>query len=533
MQQDAAAGAVPAEFGLAREVCLMHSGDKVGSSAIGDLTRSRMRKVVNAFPDGQALIAKARNMAKHFSYGGTRRKNLDTACEKQNVRSIKPRLDVNGTRVGAKFNLLHSIVVLEKALRQYKLDNAGFSIPTDIEWDGLREMEAVLAVTQQLCLFAQTEKYFMAAMGPLVLNTVHKGLFAGGLEVIDPRSITMKKRDLRRMSVLVESLTDVGETCLERAQLEFERRYCDNSGETINNSKIVLTMPSVLALMLDLRTTRMTAELLSEDGSFQLPDGPDGTMTLVEVGKVLVEEYVELWIAIKRQHFADLDAVRSAATASAAESTLVRQPPSEDEFGFKVIAPTTTACPGPIPQPSESELRAEAEEEFLKSWANWKKLAQNISLEMEKAVEGAQKESVASGDDEETGLEFTQGVVKQWTIIKFNCAREYRYAEENSKDFGLLPMLVRRYCGRLLGESFCERVLSVANRVVTKHNVRLATDDIESVVMLRMNSHLITEMFSQAKTSNDMLRKMAGHSAEASCTPSAPKRLRGNESSIH
>jgi hypothetical protein len=54
-----------------------------------------------------------------------------------------------------------------------------------------------------------------------------------------------------------------------------------------------------------------------------------------------------------------------------------------------------------------------------------------------------------------------------------------------------------RYIGRLLSESFCERVLSVANRVVTTANTSLSTAEVELVVMLRMNTWLILELFAQ------------------------------------
>ena len=44
--QDAAAVAVAKELGMETEICLMHSADKVGASAIGDLV----------LPDGQAVM---------------------------------------------------------------------------------------------------------------------------------------------------------------------------------------------------------------------------------------------------------------------------------------------------------------------------------------------------------------------------------------------------------------------------------------------------------------------------------------------
>eukprot|EP00035_Acanthoeca_spectabilis_P029826 m.6604 g.6604 ORF g.6604 m.6604 type:complete len:185 (-) comp3864_c0_seq1:29-583(-) len=131
-----------------------------------------------------------------------------------------------------------------------------------------------------------------------------------------------------------------------------------------------------------------------------------------------------------------------------------------------------------------------------------------------KAIEKAVKDSIASADDAEIGLEFSQGVVSRWTKVQFGCAEEYRLAENKPDMYGYFPMLVRKYCGRLLGESFCERVLSVANRVVTKQNTSLSSDEVESTVILRMNSDLIRDMFDGAKTTNEMLRRMSAATAE-------------------
>jgi hypothetical protein len=51
------------------EQCTMHDGDKVGKSSVGDLTRSKMHKVVNPFPEGQLLMELAHKLACWFSYG--------------------------------------------------------------------------------------------------------------------------------------------------------------------------------------------------------------------------------------------------------------------------------------------------------------------------------------------------------------------------------------------------------------------------------------------------------------------------------
>ena len=53
-----------------------------------------------------------------------------------------------------------------------------------------------------------------------------------------------------------------------------------------------------------------------------------------------------------------------------------------------------------------------------------------------------------------------------------------------------MPMLARRYVGRLALESFCERMFSVGNNVVTTANVRLASETVERMVIMRTDTDL-------------------------------------------
>ena len=64
--QDAAAKSVARLLGLEVETCDMHDTDKVGQSAIGELTRRKDGEEVNPFPEGLALLKKLRDQAKWF-----------------------------------------------------------------------------------------------------------------------------------------------------------------------------------------------------------------------------------------------------------------------------------------------------------------------------------------------------------------------------------------------------------------------------------------------------------------------------------
>ena len=97
MISDGAARGVSSEFDLEEEVCLMHDDDKLGQSAVGSLTRSRKKIVVNPFDEGNRLMALCHCVGTHFSYS-TRLQELHKLGESVNAPSIRIQIDYNGTR---------------------------------------------------------------------------------------------------------------------------------------------------------------------------------------------------------------------------------------------------------------------------------------------------------------------------------------------------------------------------------------------------------------------------------------------------
>ena len=93
---------------------------QVGSSAIGNLVRTRNKVPINPFPEGQALLKKLRDLAKHFSYA-KRLDELHKICKEVGTKPICPKIDKNGTRVMAVWRLVYSMLRLWKALNAYVL----------------------------------------------------------------------------------------------------------------------------------------------------------------------------------------------------------------------------------------------------------------------------------------------------------------------------------------------------------------------------------------------------------------------------
>ena len=69
--------------------------------------------------------------------------------------------------------------------------------------------------------------------------------------------------------------------------------------------------------------------------------------------------------------------------------------------------------------------------------------------------------------------------------------------EDSASKFGHLPKMALAYKGMmasLMASSFCERINSCANIVVTKDNSLLSDEDIDKVVTLRMNRDFMEYM---------------------------------------
>eukprot|EP00966_Prymnesium_polylepis_P318279 7351444-Prymnesium_polylepis.1 len=189
-RQDAAALGVARELGLEAEICTMHCGDKVGSSAVSDLVRTKNKKPVNAHPGLQSFMKNSHAMATHFSYG-SRYDTMFRLAENAGVPFVanKMKIDKNGTRVAARHNLLGSQLPLCNALPLY---HSAKSKTEDLKWTAdeqqfqiMSQIEAVLNVTQVTTKLAQFEQPFTGAYDPLIKGRTLRGLEAPTMEVAD------------------------------------------------------------------------------------------------------------------------------------------------------------------------------------------------------------------------------------------------------------------------------------------------------------------------------------------------------------
>lgn len=257
---DFAALNVAAVFGHVKEGCAMHGDDKIARFAVGDLRRTRMRHVVEPFVEGNALMAKAQRCAVYFSYS-TRRSRLVGygATVDGGVPDIVPKTDISTTRVAARHSMIKSVLLLNKGMRAFASANPdvdwGFS---EAEWQALAEMEAVVKVITDVTTIVQTENSQMGAMGHLIHLRLLEQLRCAQLPVLDLANITSGQQP--RALVRVDTFSQIGCTCLRRAQLEAERRLCGSVAlhlDGVAGLPVLRSDRETMCLLVDPRTHRL------------------------------------------------------------------------------------------------------------------------------------------------------------------------------------------------------------------------------------------------------------------------------------
>jgi hypothetical protein len=473
MISDLAAKGIAREFDQVGEWCDMHQGDKIGRAAVGDLVRSKNKVPVNPFPKGQTLMQKCHSMAVHFSYG-TRHKNLlkFTDIVPDGMAQIKLKVDLNDTRVSARHGLLYSEIRLNKGLKLYALANEqpSWQLTAD-QWQALTEVEAVLAISNELTVFVQNETAFTAAIGQPFKENMLTKLRSDTLSVVDLDQVTAKP-DLIRRDVSLEDMTEVGRTCKLRATLEAERRYCGNTSEVLNNKAVERTDRDKLAVMLDPRTLISLLEC---------------GVTKLERGKLLLllkEEYVKYGNqaqlyqqerkAAARSTDTEVKAIKSEKKTSFAAhvGTLGLDSESNEEYSLDGSAS------------DESQNDIKLGEEFDAVYKRYKKAC--------KALQWQQLFPKLPWAKNEVKFPFSLWDVDMGCVMK-----ELIKQDPDKKRFGHLPMMAvasRGSIGGFLASSFCERINSCANLVLTDGNSLLSPDEINMLVTLRMNRNYMQFM---------------------------------------
>jgi hypothetical protein len=471
MISDLAAKGIAREFDQLGELCDMHQGDKIGRSAVGDLVRSKNKVPVNPFPTGQALMKKCHAMAVYFSYGKRHSQLLQFSNNVPGgLAPIKLKLDLNDTRVSARHGLLYSEIRLNKGLKLYGIANEQSWQLTPAQWQALTEVEAVLAISKELTVFVQNETAFTAAIGRPFKESMLMKLRSDTLSVVDLEQVT-KSPNLIRRDVHLVDMTEIGKTCKIRATLEAERRYCGNSSEFLNNQAVEQTVRDKLAVMLDPRTLISLSKCgLAKDEKGQLLS-------------MLKEEYVKYGIQAQlyqqERKAAAMTDIEENVIASETKMIVAAQIGS---LGLDSESDEECSLDGSASDESQNEIKLG--EEFEAVYKRYKTACKRLPwTELFPDLPWAKNE-----------VEFPFSL---WNVDMGQVMKKLIKQDPDKKHFGHLPMMAvasRGSIGGFLASSFCERINSCANLVLTDGNTLLSKDEINMLVTLRVNRNFMKFM---------------------------------------
>lgn len=465
------------ELGHEKDYCDMHDISKVTLSMIGALTRSKNGRVVNPFPEGVAMVKRYRDMAVHFSYS-TRHDRLLEHADQVNGPKIRLKVDLNETRVTAKHNLLHSCLRMHKPLKSYALAQTP-SPPwmlTEAEWTTSAELESIMQVTDEAVKLCQHEKLYLGAVGPELKRRMIEKLRATEFDVIDLDRVTASPR-LPRVKVLEADMTPIAKTALQRARLEAdERRFCGNDGETVRNLDYKYAHRELIATLLDFRT--LGCEHLTPADRIQAK-------------KLLKEHYI---VYGKRAW----DFARESAAPAPAPTT---SSPSE-------ARPMILDAWDEVDADSEQASGAEDEDvppdfgtQFETVFKNWINYRRSIKWAVEFPELGKKYSSEVT---QRPG--FRYDVVDD--LFDLNVGKLYKKIAGDQK-YGFLPDMARGSAGSIgvLGaQSYCERVVSAANIIMTKGRTLLSDEELDMLATLRMNREFMD--WARAKYGPDLRTKL-------------------------
>ena len=478
MRADRAAKGVAGALDLdEEEVCEMHDTDKLGRSATGALVRTRMKVAINPFPEGVALIDAAHKLGVHFGYGNRHEELMKVAKTLGNVPEIRIQVDYNTTRISAVHGLLLSEARLNRALKAYEIQyTPGWAFKAE-DWRGLVEFEAVLNATRITATLAQVERDYMGAYTCVIKSMALSTLRADTLKVIELDKVGLSPK-LLRANIKIEDMSGMGQTARTRAILEGERRWCGNQTETLTGAAVQMGRHELLCMLLDKRTL----------GCHHVTAAQRHQAVVV-----FHEEYVKYYLQASKWDHNALKESREKAEA-------LRVDADDDDSGVKTEAGISSLFSGSIFQGSswsddgeedeEEEIEEMAKETFAKAEAervlkNWKKYPVDW-----RDLFPSLKEKKKEGES----LDLTEDLMR---LDIGNLYKSVQQVDAGRQLLGFIPAMASCSTGQLgalSAESYCERILSCANNVIMKGNTLLSDEELEMIVVLRMNKEFMQFM---------------------------------------
>jgi hypothetical protein len=495
-------------MGQDRNPCNMHQTDKISRSATGDLDRSKMGVKVNPFPEGVKVMNRFHAAAVHFSFS-TRFKQLQAfgPVVSGGLTRARPQVDLNTTRVAARQSLVRSMVRLYKGLVLYAAAYKPLWKLEEEDWVTGCEFLAVYDIAGKVSTLVQTEKQFTAALIVPLTEGMIEAYRGDVFKVVDYKSVTASPV-LPLLDKELASFSAVGQEAVMRAQLEAERRFCGNATEHLTGAPVELTRRDKLSMLLDLRTVNCD-HIAGRDG-------------LRRESKALLKESFLVYSFRAHKFMEDKKSAEAAKEAAGKKSAIKAVAKA---LGKKRIAPVAGAAASDTPAAVTSrwtddeddggdddandedddarakeaaaaaaavtaELTVRFEGEFERVFSNWRRLGESINwLELSDTLDLGLKAP-------KNGVK--HGIMELWYVDMGKVMTHLCLVPDpDRKLYGFLPKMAttsQGSIGALPASSYAERVNSVGNQILTKGNSLLSPDEINKVVVLRMNREYMKYM---------------------------------------
>jgi hypothetical protein len=340
-------------------------------------------------------------------------------------------------------------------------------------------------------MLSQHEHLYTGAFGGLIKGTTMAGLRSSTLNVVDLKSVS-KHPKLPRTAISVDDLTELGRTTRVRATLEGERRWCGNTGEELSGADVILCDRELKASLLDLRTIRVPhLDEVQQKKALRLLEAD--YIRFAQQSAKYEQEGVTA-----REKKAEAEAAAALAEVQAQRGELSSAPaPAPPEVKPFVTSGASYTSSNPWAEGEAEAANEDVEDpvvviseagyqsEFKKMWRNWSNLLVDWAEHYPnlKRPDGSQSEHDLVHDL----MPLDMGVLYKKIIA----------SDPGRKVYGHLPNMAAcsgGQIGALNAESFCERVISCANLVVTDGNTLLGDEEVSMLVVLRMNREFMEYM---------------------------------------
>ncbi|KAJ1450411.1 hypothetical protein M885DRAFT_621721 [Pelagophyceae sp. CCMP2097] len=376
---------------------------------------------------------------------------------------------------------------MSKVLKLFAVANPSVTWKlTDLEWETVAEIEAVLRISGEVTTIVQTEQHYMGALGRCIHVDMLQKYRAEKLWVIDLENVSSSNVLPRKPKSTFDGLTVIGAETLRRGLLEAERRHCGNKTEVVSgSSNVIASDREYMAMLLDPRTI----------GCRDVPNKDRR-----EWRDKLEGLYVRYAVNADEFEAAKTARARAAATAMEADAPMVdssapvlqpaalrTRPVSRDASWSDESDDDDDAMADAGPPAERKVDRTPAfKAEFKQAFKNYRGRLAKLNWHKLYPEAGLPDPGAGGPDDPEEC-----DVLKD--LLKVDICRAFKLliAEDpDRKKYGYLPYMAthsRGGVGSLLASSFCERINSAANLVLTKGNSVLANEEIDMCTTLRMN----------------------------------------------